>query len=185
METNKITAAALKAKKGGGVELKIWFNPIPLRSSYIDTDDYQRNYGAWLHMFDIVEFKDDLQEGKFMWLASKNYSDKSFFGDNFLSGQGVFYKDEVLELIGFTDDQKAYLKAKESPIQLEEAVEINDKTVLEIEVPKENTQTITFNVAKSIPRKDLSKYMWISALVGLILGLGSGIVIGFVIANIK
>ena len=101
METKKITAAAIFNLQH--TQIKLWFTEKPSRTDELD---------EWLLQGVFYQFKDDLQAGKFMWLATsifrKQASTSSFYDE--ITKIGVFIPDDMLRLIGIEND-KVYLNA--------------------------------------------------------------------------
>ena len=172
METQIIKSAAIVSKKGGGVHVKIWFTDLPQRTDELD---------EWLSTGKYYQFKDDLQAGKFMWLAGSIYQKLNPEGGNYyntLTKTGVFISLEYLHLIGI-EDEKIYMRPipeppKEITITFEPTAVSPEERLAHI-ARKQNVQkTIT------VTGKTIWKYAWVGALIGLVIGMAWGLVLGAV-----
>lgn len=193
METQKITAAAIFSKST--VQVKIWFTEPPQQQSEIE------KWNEWLDTGKNYQFKDDLQAGKFMWLASHEFQQAYTHGHTYraatkkgirlpvgksyfdcLTESGVFVMEEHLGLIGFEGD-KIYMRALQQPPK-EIKIELQAQAI----TPEERLADISrkHNVQKtiSVTGKTLWKYAWIGATIGatigVLLGVSCGLVLGAV-----
>ncbi len=200
METPKITAAAVFAKKGGGIQIKIWVIDAPTENCTVEL------WNSWLSRGVKYFFKDDLQEGKFMWLAARDFQAELFSKGNFtfksaskegfmiskeksywdsFTESGVFLNSKSLEYIGF-DGEKVFLKAIPAE-KLYTTIPIFPAPATVS--PKERLDSIAKNShiekTKVLTGKQLWQYTLIAALIGLVIGVGNGIVIGIILINLK
>ncbi len=169
MEIRKITAAAIFSKRN--IHVKIWFEPSPLQPTDNDSLIVKEKYNEWFNSGKIYEFKDDLQAGKFMWLASYvfnkacsmaclNNVHTSYFDS--LTKSGVFISNEHLQLIGFEND-KIYLKSR-------------PKLEPEIDIPI-STQTVSPEEKFFITKKRLREVIYHSLMSGFIIGVAVVVIV--------
>ncbi len=172
METQIIKSAAISTKKGGGVHVKVWFTEYPQRTDELD---------EWLASGKYYQFKDDLQAGKFMWLAGFIYQKLNPDGGNYyntLTKSGVFISPQYIHLVGMEDD-KIYMKPiPEPPKEVTFTIQTSDATPAERLADIAKKQKVKKTI--TITGKTLWNYVWISALVGLVIGIAWGVVLGAV-----